>query len=81
MVGGARPQRVGTQRVRPHHGRSDWDKTIRGVETYTNPKTGKRMEVSVTGADKYAQDDAGHVLGIMGSEPPPGLVLLQKGAR
>ncbi len=59
---------------------TDWDKTVRGVETYTNPRTGKRLEVSVTGADNYAQDDAGNVVGIIGSEPPPGLTLLRKTA-
>jgi hypothetical protein len=57
---------------------ADWDRAIRGVETYTNPKTGKKLEVSITGADNYAQDDAANVVGIVGSEPPPGFTLLEK---
>jgi hypothetical protein len=58
---------------------TEFDRDIRGVEAYTNPQTGAHLEVPITGADNVAQNSAGTVIGFMGSEPPPGFVILGKG--
>jgi len=56
-----------------------WDQTIRGVEPYYNPQTGKTVEVQVTGASRYAQDATGDTIGLVGTaNPPPGFVVMGK---
>ena len=57
-----------------------WDRTIRGVEEYSNPQTGKRVEVPVTaGVDSFAQNAAGDVIGLIGANAPPaGYTKLEK---
>ncbi|HEY3730507.1 MAG TPA: hypothetical protein VGL28_04525 [Steroidobacteraceae bacterium] len=57
-----------------------WDQTVRGVQSYVNPDTGKMWEVPITGANNFAQDGAGHIIGLTGSQPPPGFTLMQKSA-
>jgi hypothetical protein len=55
-----------------------WDQAVRGVESYLNPETGQRWDVPITGANQFAQDGAGHIIGLMGQQPPPGFTLLKK---
>ncbi|HEY1725225.1 MAG TPA: hypothetical protein VGF89_07375 [Steroidobacteraceae bacterium] len=55
-----------------------WDQTVRGVESYVNPATGKKWEVPMTGANNFAQDGAGHIIGLTGSQAPPGFTLMKK---
>lgn len=57
----------------------EWDQTIRGVEPYVNPQTGKTVEVQVNGASRYAQDATGNIIGLVGNaNPPPGYVVMSK---
>jgi hypothetical protein len=55
-----------------------WDQTVRGVQSYLNPDTGKKWEVPITGANNFAQDGAGHIIGLTGSQPPAGFTLMKK---
>ncbi|MGH8232469.1 MAG: hypothetical protein ACRESY_11660 [Steroidobacteraceae bacterium] len=55
-----------------------WDQTVRAVQSYVNPDTGKKWEVPITGANNFAQDGAGHIIGLTGSQPPPGFTLMKK---
>ena len=55
-----------------------WDQAVRGVESYVNPATGQRWEVPITGASQFAQDGAGHIIGLTGQQAPPGFTLLQE---
>jgi hypothetical protein len=54
------------------------DQSVRGVENYVNPATGQRWEVPITGASRFAQDGAGHIIGLTGQQAPPGFTLLRK---
>jgi hypothetical protein len=58
-------------------GRS-WDQAVRGVESYVNPATGQHWEVPISGASQFAQDGAGHIIGLTGQQAPPGFTLLKK---
>ncbi len=59
---------------------ASWDRTIRGVEQYTNPQTGKRVEVPISGAESFAQNAAGDIIGLVGANAPPaGFTMLKKG--
>jgi hypothetical protein len=60
---------------------ASFDRPLRGVAAYTNPSTGKQLEVQITGADNFAQTASGTVIGFMGSEAPPGSTILRKNAR
>jgi hypothetical protein len=58
---------------------ASWDRTIRGVEQYTNPQTGKLVEVPATGATAFAQNGAGDIISLVGTNTPPaGYTLLTK---
>jgi hypothetical protein len=56
----------------------NWNQTVRGVESYVNPATGERSEVPISGASQFAQDGAGHIIGLTGEQAPPGFTLLKK---
>ncbi len=57
---------------------TSFDRPLRGVAAYTNPVTGAKLEVQITGADNFAQSASGTVIGFMGSEAPPGSTILKK---
>lgn len=38
----------------------------------------QRSDVPVTGASQFAQDGAGHIIGLTGQQPPPGFTLLKR---